>query len=55
MSHAQIRSLEDAGRATGVWSSDVYDTRPRFAEVAMALLPASLILAAAAALLVALL
>jgi hypothetical protein len=55
MSHAEIRSLEDAGRATAVWSSDTFDTRPRVAEVAMALLPASLILAAATALLVALL
>lgn len=55
MSHHQISTLEDAGRTTAVWSSDVFDTRPRMAEVAMALVPASLILAAATALLVALL
>jgi hypothetical protein len=55
MSHVQIRTLEDAGRTTAVWSSDTFEARPRFAEVTMALVPATLILATAAALLVALL
>jgi hypothetical protein len=54
MSHLQIKSIEQAARNSG-WSSDVYNHQPNFSEVAMALLPASLILAAASALLVALL
>lgn len=54
MNHSQIRTLEDAGRATAVWGEDVLNHQPRFGDVAMALLPASLILAAATALLVAL-
>lgn len=55
MSQFQIRTLEDAGRSTSVWASDAFDHQPRFADLAMALVPASLILLAAAALLVALL
>ncbi|WP_160297838.1 hypothetical protein [Devosia chinhatensis] len=55
MNQYQIRNLEDAGRSTAVWASDVFDHQPRFADVAMALLPATLILVAATALLVALL
>ena len=55
MSQLDIRTLEDAGRATAVWNSDVYESPSRFSEIAMALLPASLILATATALLLALL
>lgn len=55
MSQFQIRTLEDAGRSTSVWASDGFDHQPRFAEVAMALLPAALILVTATALLVSLL
>jgi len=55
MNQFQIRTLEDAGRSTAVWESDSFDHQPRFAELAMALLPATLILVAATALLVALL
>jgi hypothetical protein len=50
-----IRTLEDAGRATAVWSTDVYDSPSRFGDVIVALVPASLILAAATALMLALL
>ena len=55
MNHLNIRTLEDAGRATSVWSTDVYESPSRFGDVAMALLPASLILATATALMLALL
>jgi hypothetical protein len=55
MTQAEIRSLEHAGRSTMVWSHDVYEQPAHFADVARALLPAALILAATAALLVALL
>jgi hypothetical protein len=54
MSHLNIHTLEDAARATSVWS-DTYEAPARFGDIAMALLPASLILATATALLVALL
>lgn len=55
MKQAEIRVLDHAGRSTAVWASDVYDDSGRFVDVARALLPAALILAAATALLVALL
>jgi len=55
MQHLEVRTLEDAGRASAVWSGEHIEHQPRFAEVAVALLPASLILATATALLVALL
>lgn len=55
MNHVDIRSLEDAGRATAVWDNEIFDTPSRFSDMAMALLPASLILAAATALMLALL
>lgn len=55
MSHSQFRTYEKSSRATtAMWSDDLLDQQPRFADVAMALLPASLILATATALLVAL-
>lgn len=55
MNHFDIRTLEDAGRTTSVWNTDTYDSQSRFADVAIALLPASVILAAATALMLALL
>ncbi len=55
MTRFQIRTLEDAGRSTAAWSSDSFDDQPRFGDIAMARVPASLILLAATALLVALL
>lgn len=55
MNHLDIRTLEDAARATAVWNGDGYESTSRFGEIAMALLPASLILATATALLLALL
>lgn len=55
MNNIDIRTLEDAGRATSVWSTEGYEGNSRFADIAIALLPASLILAAATALLLALL
>lgn len=55
MDHQHIKTMEDAGRATAVWGDDVFQHQPKFGELAMALLPASLILATATALLVALL
>lgn len=52
---SQIRPHDRHSRATAaVWTDHAFDHHPRFAEVAMALLPASLILATATALLVAL-
>jgi hypothetical protein len=54
VSHFNVQSLENAGRTRSVWNTEAYDTSPRFGDVAMALLPASLILAAATALLLAL-
>jgi hypothetical protein len=55
MNHLDIRTIEDAGRTTSVWGADVYETPSRLGDVAVALLPASLILAAATALMLALL
>ncbi|WP_161796872.1 hypothetical protein [Devosia soli] len=55
MTQAEIRALENAGRSTMVWSAEAYDGTTHFSEVMRALLPATLILVAAAALLVALL
>lgn len=55
MNNLDIRTIEDAGRASFAWSEEFPTREPRFAEVGMALLPASLILATATALLVALL
>jgi hypothetical protein len=54
VSQFNIQSLDHAGRTTSVWSAEAYDASPRFGSVAMALLPASLILATATALLLAL-
>ena len=55
MSQSSFRTYDHTSRATVAWSDDVLNHQPRFAELAMALLPASLILATATALLVALL
>lgn len=55
MNHLNIRTFEDAARATSVWDGASYESPSRFGDIAMALLPATLILAAATALLVALL
>lgn len=55
MKQAEIRAIEHAGRSTMVWASDVYDDSAHFGDVARALLPAALILAAATTLLLALL
>jgi hypothetical protein len=55
MTHAEIKSIEDAGRSTMVWSNEVYDSSNQFADIARALIPALLILTAATALLLALL
>ena len=55
MNQVDIRNLENAGRSTMVWSSDVYDDSARFGDVGRALLPALLILATATALLVSIL
>lgn len=55
MKQAEIRAIEHAGRSAMVWASDVYDDSAHVGDVARALLPAALILAAATALLLALL
>lgn len=56
MNQSPFTSHAGTSRVTAAtWSDDLLNPRPRFAEVAMALLPASLILATATALLVALL
>ena len=55
MAHFHVNALEDAARSTGVWASDGYVAPSRFGDVAMALLPAALILTAATTLLLALL
>jgi type IV secretory pathway component VirB8 len=55
MQNVEIKSLEDAGRTTAVWSADISEKPTRLESVAFALLPASLILVVAAILLVALL
>lgn len=54
VSQFNIQSFENAGRTTAAWSAEAYDMSPRFGSVAVALLPASLILATATALLLAL-
>lgn len=54
MNNAQLRTFDNRARATTATWSREYDHQPRFAELAVALLPASLILATATALLVAL-
>jgi len=56
MNQSQFRTHDGNSRVTAAtWSDDLYDHQSRYAEVALALLPASLILATATALLVALL
>lgn len=55
MTQAEIKSIEDAGRSTMVWSNDVYDSSGRFGDIAKTLIPAFVILTAATALLLALL
>ena len=56
MSQSRYRTNDRPYRATAVvWTDDALHHQPNFGEVAMALLPASLILATATALLVALL
>jgi hypothetical protein len=55
MQHSQIRTYDKPARATtAVWGQTDTGTSQRVADVVMALVPASLILAAATALLVAL-
>lgn len=55
MQHAEHRTYVKPAQATTIrWGEEGLDNPPHFAEVAMALLPASLILATATALLVAL-
>ena len=55
MRHSQLRThAKQAQVTTARWGDEGLDNPPHFAEVAMALLPASLILATATALLVAL-
>jgi len=56
MNQSPLRTHAGTSRVTAAtWNDDLLDHQPRFAEVAMALLPATLILATATALLVALL
>jgi hypothetical protein len=55
MTQAEIRALENAARSSMGWAPEAYDGSTHFGEVARALVPATLILTAAAALLVALL
>ena len=50
MNYTQLRTFEKPARAT-TWSDEL-NQHPHFAEVVMALIPASLILATATALLV---
>lgn len=53
MNHTQLRSsVKSAHTTTARWGDSALDHTPHFAEVAFALLPASLILATATALLV---
>jgi hypothetical protein len=55
MHNSQQRTIVKPAQATTIrWGEEGLDHPPHFAEVAMALLPASLILATATALLVAL-
>ncbi len=53
MTSMEIRALEDAGRATPVWTEG-YDGQTHYGAVAKALIPALLILTAATILLLAL-
>jgi hypothetical protein len=55
VSHLTVRNLQDAGRTTSMWDAEAFETPSRVGDVAMALVPASLILAAATALMLALL
>ncbi|MBN9335587.1 hypothetical protein [Devosia sp.] len=55
MKQAGIQTFKHAGRSTMTWSDDAYSAPTHLGDVARALLPAALILAAATALLVALL
>lgn len=54
MNQAQLRTYEKRARVTTATWDQQFDQQSRFADIAMALLPASLILATATALLVAL-
>lgn len=51
MSNAEIRAFEDAGRMSMVWSPEGYDGKTHYADVLKALLPATVLLAIATALL----
>ncbi len=55
MNNAHIRTIEDAGRTTAVWSTDVFDTHTHGLDIVRALVPAAVILLVAATLLVTLL
>ena len=56
MNQSQYRTHNGRSRViAATWSDDLYDQQSHFTNVALALLPASLILATATALLVALL
>lgn len=52
MSHTRFSTNVKTATATTRWGEQALDHHPHFAEVALALLPASLILATATALLV---
>lgn len=54
MAHLDITSRNTSRGRDTAWQADLYDTGENRAQVAMALVPASLILAAATALLLAL-
>jgi len=54
MTSMEIKALEDTGPNRSLWL-DAYDDQPRYAQLVVALLPATLILFAATALLLALL
>ena len=55
MTQAEIRAFENAGRSTAVWSGESFDGTRHYGDVIRALVPASLILAIATGLLVAIL
>lgn len=55
MTHLEIKAIEDAGRSSMAWSTEGYDGQTHYADVARALAPALLILAAAVALMLAIL
>lgn len=55
MHQLEIRTAERVGRSDVAWPGESLGYHSRFAEIALALVPASLILAAATTLLVALL